>query len=73
MTVRFQPVETGIREGEQVEITSGLQDGARVITTGAGALRDGDRVVPMANPQGGGDRAERNGDGQRPQKQGSTR
>jgi RND family efflux transporter MFP subunit len=74
VVVRFQPVETGIREGEHVEITSGLQDGARVITTGAGALRDGDRVVPMATQQrGGGERADRNGEGSRPQRQGSTR
>jgi hypothetical protein len=28
-----------------VEITSGLDDGARVITTGATALKDGDRIV----------------------------
>jgi membrane fusion protein, multidrug efflux system len=73
VVVRFQPVETGIREGEHVEITSGLQDGARVITTGAGALRDGDRVVPMATQQRGGERADRNGEASRPQRQGSTR
>ena len=45
LTARFQAVETGIRDGEQVEIRSGLDDTARVITTGATALRDGDRVV----------------------------
>lgn len=52
MTAKFQPVETGIRDGEQVEITSGVADGARVITTGATALKDGDRIVP-ANSGGG--------------------
>jgi membrane fusion protein (multidrug efflux system) len=45
MTAKFQPVETGIRDGDQVEITSGLNDGAQVVTTGATALRDGDRIV----------------------------
>ncbi len=39
ITVKFMPVETGIRDGEQIEMTSGLDDGARVITTGAGALQ----------------------------------
>lgn len=45
LTAKFQPVETGIRDGEQVEITSGLDDRARVVTTGATALKDGDRIV----------------------------
>jgi hypothetical protein len=45
MNVKFLPVEMGIRDGENVEIVSGLRDGVRVITTGAGALKDGDRVV----------------------------
>jgi hypothetical protein len=38
-------VQTGIRDTQQVEITGGLDEGARVITTGATALRDGDRIV----------------------------
>ena len=49
LTARFQQVLTGIRDGEQVEITSGLEDGVRVITTGATALKDGDHIV-AANP-----------------------
>jgi multidrug efflux pump subunit AcrA (membrane-fusion protein) len=44
-TARFLPVETGIRDGDRVEIVTGLRDGARVVTTGAGALKDGDRIV----------------------------
>lgn len=44
MTARFVPVEIGIRDGEQVEITAGLRDGAQIVTTGAGALKDGDRI-----------------------------
>lgn len=52
MTAKFQPVQTGIRDGEHVEVTSGIAEGARVITTGATALKDGDRIV--AANQGGG-------------------
>jgi len=46
MTAKFVPVEVGIRTGEQIEIVKGLNDGARVITIGASALKDGDRIVP---------------------------
>jgi hypothetical protein len=45
MTAQFKPVQTGISDGVQVEIVAGLNDGARVITTGATALKDGDRIV----------------------------
>jgi hypothetical protein len=38
-------VETGIHDGDRIEIVSGLTDGARVVTTGAGGLKDGDRIV----------------------------
>ena len=61
LTARFLPVETGIRDGEGIEITSGIDAGTRVVTTGAGALKDGDRIV-AANAgargrQGPGERA----------------
>jgi RND family efflux transporter MFP subunit len=52
MTAKFMPIETGISDGQNVEIVSGVRDGARVITTGAGALKDGDRIV-AANAAGG--------------------
>ena len=75
MTAKFLPVQVGIRDGEHIEITSGLQDGTRVITTGAGALKDGDRIV-AATPEGrgggrdsGGERANREG----PQREGNSR
>jgi RND family efflux transporter MFP subunit len=75
MTAKFLPVQTGIRDGEHIEITAGLQDGTRVITTGAGALKDGDRIV-AATPEGrgrgregGGERANREG----PPREGSSR
>jgi RND family efflux transporter MFP subunit len=53
MTAKFIPVETGIRDGENVEIISGLGDGVRVITTGAGALKDGDRVMSSTTAESG--------------------
>jgi RND family efflux transporter MFP subunit len=66
MTAKFLPVETGIRDGEHIEIKSGLQDGARVITTGAGALKDGDRIVAASEGRSGrGERANREGAGAR--------
>lgn len=68
LTVRFQPVEIGLRDGERIEITSGLTENARVITTGAGALKDGDLVLPVATGGGGeGRRGGGNGQSQGPQ------
>jgi hypothetical protein len=45
LTAQFKPVQTGISSGELIEIVAGLDDGARVITTGATALKHGDRIV----------------------------
>jgi RND family efflux transporter MFP subunit len=67
MTAKFVPVQIGIRDGENIEIRSGLQDGARVITTGAGALKDGDRIVAAGERSGGGRRGERANSGGQPQ------
>lgn len=67
MTAKFLPVETGLRSGEQVEITSGLNDGASVVTTGATALKDGDRIVAASGRSGlsgRGERANANGTGE---------
>jgi multidrug efflux pump subunit AcrA (membrane-fusion protein) len=52
MAAKFMPVEIGISDGQNVEIVSGIGDGARVITTGAGALKDGDRIVPATTGSG---------------------
>ena len=52
VAAKFMPVETGISDGQNVEIVRGIGDGARVITTGAGALKDGDRVVSAATEGG---------------------
>jgi RND family efflux transporter MFP subunit len=50
-TVRAQPVQIGeILNGGKVEITSGLKLGDRVVVTGAGYLKDGDRVRIVAEP-----------------------
>jgi RND family efflux transporter MFP subunit len=64
LTAKFLPIEIGIRDGEHIEVRSGLNDGARVITTGAGALKDGDRIVAAASGDrrsGSGERANREG------------
>jgi RND family efflux transporter MFP subunit len=45
LTAKFVPVEVGIRDGEAIEITKGLDTGVRVVTTGASALKNGDRIV----------------------------
>ena len=50
---RFHPVTTGLSDGERIEIASGLSDGERVVTTGATALRDGDRVTLVSANRGG--------------------
>jgi RND family efflux transporter MFP subunit len=76
MTAKFVPVEVGIRDAERIEIVTGLNDGARVITTGAGALKDGDRVVAATGERDrGGNRGGRASDGASPGRgdQGSTR
>jgi len=52
----FNPVTIGIEQQDFTEVTSGLKDGQRIITTGAASLRPGDRIV-MAGQRGGGTRA----------------
>jgi RND family efflux transporter MFP subunit len=66
MTAKFVPVDVGIRSGEHIEVVKGLNDGARVITTGASALKDGDRIVAAA-PEGRGREGRGAGTGQKPQ------
>ena len=41
----FRAVQVGSEQGELVEILGGLTEGAEVITTGSGQLRDGDRIT----------------------------
>jgi membrane fusion protein (multidrug efflux system) len=68
LTAKFVPVEVGIRSGEQIEVVKGLSDGARVITTGAAALKDGDRIVAAA-PEGRGREGQGAAAGQKPQQE----
>jgi membrane fusion protein (multidrug efflux system) len=48
-TAHFQSVTTGIQDEAHVEVVEGLTDGQRVVTVGALALRDGDRVILLEN------------------------
>jgi RND family efflux transporter MFP subunit len=41
----FAPIQTGLADSERIEILSGLTEGQHVVTVGALALRDGDRVM----------------------------
>jgi RND family efflux transporter MFP subunit len=64
MTARFVIVQVGIRSGDAIEVTRGLSEGARVITIGASALKDGDRIVAASSERG--DDKSSNGSGQAP-------
>jgi multidrug efflux pump subunit AcrA (membrane-fusion protein) len=70
MTAKFVPVQVGIRSGEDIEIVKGVDDGARVITTGASALKDGDRIVAAGGEGRGGREGRGQGTGQKPQENG---
>jgi RND family efflux transporter MFP subunit len=52
---KFHPITIGMVDPTQVEVAEGLAEGARVVTTGATALRDGDRIVLLGQgqPDGG--------------------
>ena len=51
-TAVFRAVQVGNEQGQLVEILGGLTEGQEIITTGAGQLRDGDRIV-IAGGRGG--------------------
>jgi len=57
----FHSVQVGTEEKSLIEILGGINEGDFVITTGAGALRDGDRVI-VPGRTGGGGRGRRGGD-----------
>ena len=48
---RFQPIETGISSGGNVEVVSGLKLGTRVITRGTQGLQDGSPVTLQAGQE----------------------
>ncbi|MBS1818117.1 MAG: efflux RND transporter periplasmic adaptor subunit [Acidobacteria bacterium] len=61
-TARFKPVTIGMSQPDRVEVVDGLSEGMRVVSTGAAALREGDRIVLLG--QGGrGGRGGRGGSG----------
>ena len=49
---RFRNVETGLTEGEKVEVINGLKEGETVVTRGTNLLKDGDRVRVMGAQPG---------------------
>jgi membrane fusion protein, multidrug efflux system len=57
---KFREVRLGMSQPDRVEIAEGLAEGTQVVTTGAAALRDGDRIVLLGRggrqggPNGGG-------------------
>lgn len=61
---RFKAVTIGMSQPDQVEIVDGIAEGTRVVTTGAAALREGDRVV-LLGAGGRGGRGGRGGNGGR--------
>jgi RND family efflux transporter MFP subunit len=52
-TAKFFPVVTGLEDQGLIEIMQGVQEGDRIITTGAAGLRDGDRIVLAGQAQEG--------------------
>jgi hypothetical protein len=49
----FRPLEFGIEDARHLEILSGISEGEKVVTTGAAALRDGDRILLAGAAPGG--------------------
>jgi membrane fusion protein, multidrug efflux system len=57
----FRAVQVGNEQGKLVEILGGLTEGQEIITTGAGQLRDGDRIVIAGGGGGRGGRGRTGG------------
>lgn len=53
--VRLVPVETGIQDGQVIEIVSGLAVGEEVVAKAGAYVRDGDRVNPVHAEQAAAD------------------
>jgi RND family efflux transporter MFP subunit len=48
---RFAPITTGLENQERSEVLKGVSPGQQVVTVGAAALRDGDRVRLAGEPE----------------------
>jgi RND family efflux transporter MFP subunit len=59
-TATFHEVTTGIEHQDFTEVLGGLQEGQKIISTGAAALREGDRIV-LAGARGNNARGGRGG------------
>lgn len=62
----FRAIQVGAEQGDLVEVLGGLTDQETVITTGASALRDGDRIVLPGGRNGGAGRRGRGPNGAAP-------
>jgi RND family efflux transporter MFP subunit len=63
-TAKFHPVTIGIEHQDFTEVLTGLEENQRIVSTGAAALREGDRIVmPGSRVEGGGGRGGRRGGG----------
>jgi len=60
-TAKFHAIEPGLSDDKFVEVASGLTEGERVVSTGAGALREGDKIVLPGQGGDGGARGQRGG------------
>src|SRR4051794_37246704 len=60
---KFTPVTVGMTSPSQVEVSNGLSEGMKVVTTGAAALREGDRIL-LLGQNGPGQNGGRGGRGQ---------
>jgi len=60
---KFKPITIGMSQTDVIEVVDGLPEGARVVTTGAAALREGDKIVLLGQGGGRGGRGSRGGRG----------
>ena len=58
---KFKPVSLGMTHPDIIEVVEGLNEGMRVVSTGAAALREGDRIVLLGQGGGRGGRGGRGG------------
>ena len=72
-TAAFRAVEVGIEDPARVEILKGVTEADRVITTGAAALQNGDRIVLAGQRPGGGQGGNSGGRQQGPRAQNPQR